>query len=62
MGVVAESLIGNILIGNKLTIEATGVDAVTQQPNLTHFRVDGSGAYLGNAAFEIGRASCRERG
>lgn len=51
MGVVAESLIGNILIGNKLTIEATGVDAVTQQPNLTHFRVDGSGAYLGNAAF-----------
>lgn len=51
MGVVAESLIGNMLIGNKLTIEATGMDAVTQQPNVTHFRVDGSGAYLGNAAF-----------
>ncbi|MGF6375127.1 hypothetical protein M2140_000161 [Clostridiales Family XIII bacterium PM5-7] len=53
MGVVANSLIGNVIIGNKLTIEATGIDPITQQPNITHFRVDGSGAYLGNASFSL---------
>lgn len=53
MGVVAQSLIGQVIVGNKLTIEATGMDQVTGQPNVTHFRVDGSGAYLGNASFAI---------
>ena len=53
MGIVANSLIGNVIIGNKLTIEATGVDQITGQPNVTHFRVDGSGAFLGNAGFAM---------
>lgn len=53
MGIVAQNLIGQVIVGNKLTIEATGVDQVTGQPNVTHFRVDGSGAYLGNASFAI---------
>lgn len=53
MGIVANSLIGNVIIGNKLTIEATGMDRITGQPNVTHFRVDGGGAYLGNASFAI---------
>lgn len=53
MGIVAQSLIGEVLIGNKLLIEATGQDPVTGLDKVTHFRVDGQGASLANASFAI---------
>lgn len=49
MGIVAQSLIGEMIIGNKLTIESTGYDSITGQPEVRHFRVDGNGVYLGNS-------------
>lgn len=49
MGVVAESLIGNIIIGNKLTIESTGRDPITGDTLVKLFRVDENGAYLRNS-------------
>lgn len=53
MGIVAQSLIGEVLIGNKLLIEATGPDHITGLDKVTHFRVDGQGASLANASFAI---------
>lgn len=49
MGVVAESLIGNIIIGNKLTIESTGVDPITGETLVKLFKVDENGAYMRNS-------------
>lgn len=49
MGVVAESLIGNIIIGNKLTIESTGVDPITGETLVKLFKVDENGAYMKNS-------------
>lgn len=49
MGVVAESLIGNIIIGNKLTIESTGKDPITGETLVKLFKVDENGAYLRNS-------------
>ena len=53
MGIVAQSLIGEVLIGNKLLIEATGPDSFTGEDKITHFRVDAQGASLANASFAI---------
>lgn len=53
MGIVAQSLIGEVLIGNKLLIEATGPDMFTGDDKITHFRVDAQGASLANASFAI---------
>lgn len=49
MGVVAESLIGNIIIGNKLTIESTGTDPVTGETLVKLFKVDENGAFMRNS-------------
>lgn len=49
MGVVAESLIGNIIIGNKLTIESTGTDPITGETLVKLFKVDENGAFLRNS-------------
>ena len=53
MGVVGESLIGNILIGNKLRIEATGTDPVTGKTNVSLFSVDETGATLNNSILKM---------
>ena len=49
MGVVAESLIGNIIIGNKLTIESTGTDPITGETLVKLFKVDENGAFMRNS-------------
>lgn len=49
MGVVAESLIGNIIIGNKLVIESTGTDPITGDTLVKLFRVDEKGAFMRNS-------------
>lgn len=49
MGVVAESLIGNIIIGNKLTIESTGRDPITGDTLVKLFKVDENGAFMRNS-------------
>lgn len=49
MGVVAESLIGNIIIGNKLTIESTGTDPITGETLVKLFRVDEKGVSMRNS-------------
>ena len=49
MGVVAESLIGNIIIGNKLVIESTGTDPITGETLVKLFRVDEKGAFMKNS-------------
>ncbi len=53
MGVVGESLIGNILIGNKLRIESTGTDPVTGKTNVNLFSVDEKGATLNNSILKM---------
>lgn len=53
MGIVGQSIIGEILIGNKLLIEASGPDLFTGKDKVTHFRVDSQGASLANASFAI---------
>jgi uncharacterized protein YlxW (UPF0749 family) len=52
MGVVAQSLIGEVLIGNKLLIEATNPDA-NFGGDVTHFRVDAGGVKMANGAIYI---------
>ncbi|MCI8609012.1 MAG: hypothetical protein HFE73_05165 [Firmicutes bacterium] len=53
MGIVGQSIIGEILIGNKLVIEATGKDDFTGDTVVRHFRVDSKGASLANASLAI---------
>lgn len=52
MGIVGQSLIGEVLIGNKLLIEATNPDA-NFGGNVTHFRVDAGGVKMANGAIYI---------
>jgi len=53
MGIVGQSIIGEIFIGNKLLIEATNPDANFGGDNITHFRVDAGGVKLANGAIYI---------
>lgn len=52
MGVVGQSLIGEILIGKKLIIEATNPDDKFNS-EVTHFRVDSGGVKMANGSLYI---------
>lgn len=62
MGVVGESLIGNIIIGNKLTIESTGVDPITGETQVKLFKVDEDGAYMRNSIIAMEGAKDKTTG
>lgn len=62
MGVVAESLIGNIIIGNKLTIESTGTDPITGETLVKLFKVDSDGVSMRNSIIAMEGAKDKETG
>lgn len=52
-GLVADMLIGKMLVGSDLSIEARKTDANGNNTESVTFRVDGSGAVLHNARFDV---------
>lgn len=61
-GILADSIVGKFILGNKLSIEAISKDPITGKQNFVAFNVDGNGATLNNGSISLTASKLNDLG
>ena len=59
-GILAETIVGKLIIGNSLEIESLGIDPETGQPTNVLFKVDGSGVTINSGLIRANKTSIND--
>jgi hypothetical protein len=52
-GLMADTIVGKFILGNKLSVQALGKDPITGDQNFVTFNVDSDGVQLNNSSFSL---------